>query len=94
MLLGYVPNSLHSTSFYAMLIYCHSLQLSAEMDTLKQTIAGLTETIETAKEKQKVAKTECKKLEKDMDEFRSDKDGKLKEVKVSNYCLLEVLKLC
>ena len=43
--------------------------------------------MEAAKEKQKEAKAECKKLEKDINEFKNNKDGKLKEVKV---CLIDL----
>lgn len=59
-----------------------SPQLGAEVEALKETIAGLKTSVQTAKEKQKAAKDECKKLEKDMDEFKNNKDGKIDELKV------------
>lgn len=45
-----------------------------------------------AKEKQKEAERECKKLEKDMNEFKTNKDGKLKQLKVY-YSLSAILEL-
>jgi structural maintenance of chromosome 2 len=38
--------------------------------------------IEGAKEKQKVAAAECKRLEREMADFKDNKDSKLKEIKV------------
>lgn len=59
------------------------MQLGAEVEALKKTIADLKTAVQTAKDKQKAAKDECKKLEKDMDEFKNNKDGKIEELKVS-----------
>jgi structural maintenance of chromosome 2 len=52
------------------------------MQSLEQTIADLKAAVGSAKEKQKAAKDECKRLEKDMDEFSKNKDGKIDELKV------------
>ena len=49
---------------------------------MKQTITDLKAAVQTAKDKQKAAKEECKKLEKDMDEFKNNKEGKIDELKV------------
>ena len=67
------------------------MQLGAEVEALKQSITDLKTTVQTAKDKQKAAKDECKKLEKDMDEFKNNKDGKIDELKVRfecNSCIL------
>lgn len=57
--------------------------MGAEVEALKKSIADLKTAVQTAKDKQKAAKDECKKLEKDMDEFKNNKDGKIEELKVS-----------
>lgn len=43
----------------------------------------LKEVVNQAKEKQKNASADCKRLEKEMDDFKNNKDSKLKEIKVS-----------
>jgi len=52
------------------------------VDELKKTIADLTLSAKTAKEKQEAAKEECEKLERDMAEFKNNKEGKTDELKV------------
>jgi structural maintenance of chromosome 2 len=56
------------------------------MEALKQTISGFKTAVENAKDKQRSAKEECKKLEKDMDEFKNNKEGKIDELKVCICC--------
>jgi hypothetical protein len=52
---------------------------------LKSDISELKTSEENAMERQKAAKVECKKLEKDMEEFKNNKDGKIDELKVFRY---------
>lgn len=44
--------------------------------------------VNQAKEKQKQAAAECKKLEKEMADFKNNKDSKLIEIKVGYYLTL------
>ena len=50
---------------------------------MKETISNLEEAVRSAKVRQAEAKAECSILEKDMDEFKNNKDGKINELKVS-----------
>ena len=49
-------------------------------------IEELKNTVKNALEKQKTAKDEISKLEKDMKEFKDNKEGKTDELKVSPSC--------
>lgn len=57
-------------------------QIGEQLEATKKTIENLTEAVQTAKDKQKAAKEECTKLEKDMREFKDNKEGKIDELKV------------
>ncbi|KDR72865.1 hypothetical protein GALMADRAFT_252175 [Galerina marginata CBS 339.88] len=56
---------------------------ASEVEKVKSTIENLRQAVATAKQKQKEAKEECTKLERDMDEFKNNKDGKIDELKAS-----------
>ncbi|KAF8151802.1 condensin complex subunit SMC2 [Crassisporium funariophilum] len=56
---------------------------ASEVEKVKSTIEELRNAVQTAKQKQKDAQDECKKLERDMDEFKNNKDGKIDELKAS-----------
>lgn len=58
------------------------------MDALKKNINDLKTAVQSAKDKQKAAKDECAKLERDMAEFKNNKEGKIDELKVSTVPLL------
>ncbi|KAF5390114.1 hypothetical protein D9757_003825 [Collybiopsis confluens] len=58
-------------------------RLRAQMDTLKKNIADLTTAIQEARKKQADNDAECKKLQKDMNEFKNNKDGKIEELKAN-----------
>ncbi|OAX39410.1 condensin complex subunit SMC2 [Rhizopogon vinicolor AM-OR11-026] len=57
------------------------VRLGLEVEQLKKTIADLGSAVQAAKDKQTTAKEECQKLEKDMDEFKNNKEGKINELK-------------
>lgn len=48
----------------------------------------LQNTVKAAVEKQKAAEDDVKKLEKDMHEFKNNKEGKITELKVTIFLLL------
>lgn len=57
-------------------------QIIAEVETLKTSIAELTTTIAESKQKQTDAEAECKRVEKEMAEFKNNRGSKLAEIKV------------
>ncbi|EMD35993.1 hypothetical protein CERSUDRAFT_156737 [Gelatoporia subvermispora B] len=61
----------------------NAARVGTDIEKAKQRIAQLREAIQAAKQKQKDAKDECKKLEKDMEEFKNNKEGKTEELKAN-----------
>ncbi|KAH9917715.1 condensin complex subunit SMC2 [Fomitopsis serialis] len=59
----------------------NAARVGAEVEKMKANIAELAAAVETAKQKQKDGKDEIKKLERDMDEFKNNKEGKIEELK-------------
>ena len=61
----------------------NATKIIAEVSAAKKRLVELKEVINQAKEKQKAASADCKRLEKEMDDFKNNKDSKLKQIKVS-----------
>ncbi|KAF5360038.1 hypothetical protein D9758_007643 [Tetrapyrgos nigripes] len=61
----------------------NAAKIGAQVEDLKAKIQRLAKEEKEAKAKQKVAGDEVKKLEKDMNEFKNNKDGKIEELKSS-----------
>ncbi|KAF8581956.1 condensin complex subunit SMC2 [Ramaria rubella] len=59
----------------------NAARIGDEVAALKNSIEDLHEAMQTYKQKQADAKAECKKLEKDMDDFKNNKEGKIIELK-------------
>ncbi|KAI5475198.1 nuclear condensin complex protein, partial [Pseudohyphozyma bogoriensis] len=59
----------------------NATRIIAEVDALKTTIAELQQTEKDAKAKEKAAHEECKRIEKEMDEFKNNRGSKLDEIK-------------
>ena len=58
------------------------MQIGAQVEAHEKEIAELRESIQVAREKQATEKEKVKKLKKDMDEFKNNKEGKIEELKV------------
>jgi len=54
------------------------------VETAKASLAELKQIVDQSKEKQKVAQAEVRRLEKEMADFKNNKDSKLNEIKVSH----------
>ncbi|KAF8346307.1 condensin complex subunit SMC2 [Amanita rubescens] len=61
----------------------NAARIGAEVEERRKTIADLESAIQSAKDKQMAAKEECKKLERDMAEFKNNKEGKIDELKAN-----------
>ncbi|KAF9005165.1 condensin complex subunit SMC2 [Cyathus striatus] len=59
----------------------NSSRIATELEDKKKEIADLKTALQAARDKQKVAQDECKRLERDMAEFKNNKDGKIDELK-------------
>lgn len=57
-------------------------QIVAEVEAIKQKIAEITQNSAEAKTKENQLKADCKRIEKEIDEFKNNRDSKLKELKV------------
>lgn len=64
-------------------LFIYLFQIAADVNEAEENIKQLKEAVRVAKEKQQNAQVECAKLEKDMNEFKNNKEGKTDELKVS-----------
>ena len=64
------------------------IQVGNDIEAANKTIKDLKEAVRMAKEKQKISQAEIKKLEKDMSEFKNNKEGKIEELRVGQLPLL------
>jgi len=63
----------------------HSIQVGNDIEAAKKVIEDLKEAVKVAKDKQIAAQAEIKKLEKDMNEFKNNKEGKIEELRVREW---------
>ncbi|KAG6902142.1 hypothetical protein C0995_003899 [Termitomyces sp. Mi166 len=59
----------------------NAARIGTQVEELKQTIENLKSAVKAAKDKVSEAQEECKKLERDMAEFKNNKEGKTEELK-------------
>lgn len=58
-------------------------RIATQVEEAKQLIIDLQTAVQTAKDKQAAAQVECQNLERDMAEFKNNKEGKIEELKAS-----------
>lgn len=63
----------------------HDIQVGNDIEAAKKVIEDLKEAVKVAKDKQVAAQAEIKKLEKDMNEFKNNKEGKTEELRVREW---------
>ncbi|OXG15252.1 nuclear condensin complex protein [Cryptococcus neoformans Tu401-1] len=61
----------------------NATKIIAEVEAARISLADLKEVVNQAKEKQKQASADCKRLEKEMADFKNNKDSKLNEIKAN-----------
>ncbi|WVQ94975.1 hypothetical protein IAU59_002067 [Kwoniella sp. CBS 9459] len=59
----------------------NATKIIAEVEAARKTVTDLKEVMVQAKEKQKAAQADCKRLEKEMADFKNNRDSKLNEIK-------------
>ncbi|PFH49539.1 hypothetical protein AMATHDRAFT_147478 [Amanita thiersii Skay4041] len=59
----------------------NAARIGTQVEELKKSIGDMRSAIQASKDKQKAANDECKKLERDMAEFKNNKEGKIEELK-------------
>ena len=64
-------------------------QIGAEVEAVRKEIIDLQEKIQAATQKRQDAIADIKKLEKDMNEFKNNKEGKIDELKVGDDIVLD-----
>ncbi|KAF8718622.1 hypothetical protein AX14_011697 [Amanita brunnescens Koide BX004] len=61
----------------------NAARIGADIEERRRALSDLESAIQNAQEKQKAAKAECKQLERDMAEFKDNKEGKIDELKAN-----------
>lgn len=59
----------------------NATRIISEVATIKNSLAELNALVSESKHKKKAAEAECKRLQKEMDDFKNNRDSKLKEIK-------------
>ncbi|KZT55562.1 condensin complex subunit SMC2 [Calocera cornea HHB12733] len=70
----------------------NAAMLLQDVDNIKQSLKDIEDSLKESKQKQKEADAEISKIEKDMEEFKGNKEGKIKELKTDITKQKEALK--